>query len=276
MNKSRLIKMSLTTLALLHTSACVDVDSIGQGQDNISQRKQAVVVTPEFSLEGAELLPDHLFLTQMGLLVSEVRLTPLVSNASGVAYSTAEAMPLTFDVSKGEFTQIGRSVTIPSPGRYVVSIRLEPLVAHNQELGSLSVEGFIAEAVDVANPTQTSDGTPLPLPFDERPTDADQLGDAAGSPVVWTPFSYNSKRTVFYTMNQVELVPGNQKLEFSFNLQDWASGAVEPISNAIKNNPSANAEGGVDVTRQIESIGQGVDAMVQTGVVRIDELPSIP
>ena len=256
--------------------ACADVDIALESESRISQRSQAVVVTPEFRLVGAELIPDHLFLTEMGLLVSEIRLTPLVATSSGLAYSSAEPTSLKFDVSEGQFTQSGKPLTLPAAGRYVVSIRLEPFVAEDGELGSLSVEGFIAETVDVTTPSETSDGTPLPLPFDERPFDEDQLTDASGSPTVWTPFSYNSRRTVFYTLNQVDLNPGNQYLEFSFDLQDWANGAVTHISKAVKNNPTAGNDGGVDVTRQMESLGHGLDAIVQTSAVRRDEGPTLP
>lgn len=272
--RNQLSMLALGGFALL-SFGCADVDIAYESQESTTQRSQAVVVTPEFRLVGADAIPDHLFLTQMGLLVSEIRLTPLVATSSGLAYSTAEPTSLTFDVSQGQFSQTGTPLTLPSAGMYVVSIRLEPFVADDSEIGSLSVEGFIAEAVDVTNPSETSDGTPLPLPFDERPFDEDQLTDASASPVVWTPFSYNSRRTVFYTLNQVDLSPGNQYLEFSFNLQDWANGAVTHISKAVKNNPSAGSDGGVDVTRQMESLGHGLDAIVQTGAVRRDEAPAL-
>lgn len=257
----------LGTLAFGLLAGCVDAETPMQERTRHAQKAQAVVVTPEFKLVGAEEVPEHLFLTQLGLLVSEIRLTPMASTSSGVAYSTAEPIELSFDVAEGQFVQTGKAVTLPDAGRYVVSIRLEPMVQGDQELGSLSVEGFVAS--ETSDVSKNSDGTPLPLPFDEKP-EGDGLTDAADAPLAWTPFTYNSRRTVFYTLNQVDLEEGDQYLEFSFDLRDWANGVATHISKAVKTSPATGEDGGVDVTRQIESLGQGVDAIVQTGAVTRD------
>lgn len=267
--------MKLNILAIAGLASigvgCVDVELPNTTGAGTATRSQAVTVVPRFVLVGADNLPTDLFLTELGLVVSEIRLTPIITANHGLAYASAQPTVLTFDVASGEFSQDGAPLELPERGRYVVSIRLEPVATGDGDPASLSVNGFVAESSDAANPGKVADGTPLPLPFDSKRTITEMI-DAAATPVTWTPFQYQSQRAVFYTLNDVELERGEQILQFTFDLQEWATDLAAPIARAVRNTPATEADDGVDVTRQVESTGFGVDALVQTGVVS-SELP---
>lgn len=260
-------------LVVLSTS-CVDAETVVETGTNASTRTQAVSVVPRFVFAGADSVPDDLYLTELGLVVSEIRLTPIVTTKYGLAYASANPTILRFDVANGEYSRDGDALELPDRGRYVVSIRLEPVsdVSGEIESSSLSVSGFVAQAADVTNPGKVADGSPLPLPFDARRT-SDEVSDSSATPMLWTPFQYSSQRAVFYTLNDVELERGEQVLQFTFDLHDWAAEVTEPISKAIRNNPNTAAIDGVDVTRQVESTGIGLDSLIQTGVVSRDATP---
>lgn len=267
---SKLHILALTGLTALSVS-CVDVDLPANADAGLSTRSQAVTVVPRFVLVGADNLPEELFLTELGLVVSEIRLTPIITANHGLAYASAQPTALTFDVASGQFSHDGAALELPERGRYVVSIRLEPVATGDNKPASLSVDGFVAETANVTNPGKVADGTPLPLPFDSKRTITEMI-DAAATPVTWTPFQYQSQRAVFYTLNDVELERGEQILQFTFDLQEWANDLAAPIARAVRNTPVTQEDEGVDVTRQVESTGFGVDALVQTGVVS-SELP---
>ncbi|MEZ4460421.1 MAG: hypothetical protein R3E66_11990 [bacterium] len=262
--------ISVICLALL-ASSCVELEPSQGSNGATSTRTQAVTVVPRFELINADKIPDVLYLTQLGLVVSEIRLTPIVTKNYGLAYATANASVLKFDLANGEKITEGSPIELPESGRYVVSIRLEPLesTTEGEAPSSLSVDGFVAQATDVTNPGKVADGTPLPLPFEPKKK-VEGISDSSATPVTWTPFQYSSQRAVFYTMNDVELEAGEQTLQFQFDVQDWAEEVADPISKAIKNNPNTLAQDGVDVTRQVESTGVGVESLIQTAVVSRD------
>lgn len=253
-------------------SACVDNDDYNHLPDDKRTAEQAITIVPQFQIEGVESIPPNLYLSELGLVVSEVRLTPLLLTASNLAYSTVDPMALKFQVSEGETVLNADSLEIPHEGRYVVSIRLEPVERLRGEgaESSFSMDGFIAEGSDA----KTGDGStfepsPLPVPMDEKGETSED-----GSASAWTPFQYNSRRSVFFTFDDVEFVRGEQTLAFSFDVRDWAVGVTDPISRAVRDNNIDQPEG-VDVTRQIESHGVGVDALISAGVVRTSRGPQL-
>lgn len=252
-------------------TGCVDAEVITEDSDSASTRTQAVSVVPRFVFVGADNIPDDLYLTELGLVVSEIRLTPIVARKYGVAFASPTPTVLHFDVENGEFSRDAETLELPDSGQYVVSIRLEPVsdLEGETESSSLSVNGYVAQATDVKNPGKVADGSPLPLPFDARRT-SDEVTDSSATPMLWTPFKYSSQRAVFYTLNIVDLQRGEQVLQFKFDLHDWAAEITEPISKAIRNNPDSAAANGVDVTRQVESTGIGMDSLIQSGVVSRD------
>lgn len=249
-------------------TGCVDQEDVGNPTTIQTTRQQAVKVVPQFKITGIDEVPSNLYLSELGLVVSEIRLTPVLLTDSNLAYSTVDPIALKFDISNGETLLESAPMELPDEGRYVVSIRLEPVETLEGEASesSFSADGFVAETPEPHDFSKTSDGKPLPLPFDEKP-DQDEISDAADSPLLWTPFQYNSRRSVFFTFNDVSFESGEQFLEFTFNVRDWADGVADPISKAVRDSPSSEADG-IDVTRQIESTGAGVDALISGGVVR--------
>lgn len=259
---------ALATLGLV--MGCGEQETVGTADAQHDVRRQAVTVVPEFVITGAEAIPSSLFVTELGLTVSEIRLEPMWSTES-LADATREPLAVSFDLAHGESVRTNDALQLPAAGRYLVSIRLEPATtADGAAESSFSLDGFVAERQGQLL-DDTMDGRPQPMPFDQTQKSDSEITDAAAYPAEWTPFEYRSKRAVFFTFNDVTLEPGSQFLTFSFDVRDWAVDVVEPISNAVKS--SAEWDESVDVTNQIDSTGNGVEALVRTGVVRSDRRP---
>ncbi len=276
MKSLKLLAVGTALATSAFATGCVDQEEITGPMTVETTRQQAVEVVPQFRISGVDAVPNNLYLSELGLVVSEIRLTPVLLTDSNLAYSTVDPMALKFDVSENETVLQGPPLELPDSGRYVVSIRLEPVETLEGEAAesSFSMDGFVAETPEPYDLSETSDGKPLPLPFDEKP-DSDELTDAADSPLLWTPFQYNSRRSVFFTFNDVSFESGEQILEFTFDVRDWADGVADPISKAVRNSATSESDG-IDVTRQIESTGVGVDALISGGVVRAAPRPDKP
>lgn len=263
----RIQRILIPTAALIAISmaGCVDTEEMGTpGSDN-DVRKQAVTVVPEFVITGSEQMPDSLFVTELGLVVSEIRLEPTWSGS--LAYTTRDPMLIDFDVANGQTTEIDQAVELPDEGRYLVSIRLEP-VGDDDNASSFSMNGFVLDDDDTDEKIvdDTMDGEPQPMPFNPDDSKNDILSDRQADPEEWRPFDYHSKRAVFYTFSDVVFEPGEQYLTFSFDVRDWAVEVVEPISNAVRTNQTDSDS--VDVTKQVDGAGTGVEALIETGVVQ--------
>lgn len=256
--------------ATLSVAGCVDMDLGGPGSTELEQRQQAVSVVPEFTITGTDAVPASLYLTDLGLAVSEIRLEPL-SSPSSLAYSTRDSMLVEFDLSQNQTTRTGEVVELPSAGRYLVSIRLEPIVVEGVETSSFSAHGFVIDDHVNQPIDEVADGEPQPMPFDPGTVTDGHLTDKQEFPTEWTPFDYQSKRAVFYTFSDVEFAEGQQFLTFSFDVRDWAVEVVDPITNAVRANKTDDT---VDATKQIESSGTGAEALIETGVVRTDRRPT--
>jgi hypothetical protein len=270
------------TIAAFTVSGCGEVDFGTSDATEAAQRDQAVTVVPEFSVTGTSALPEKLYLSQLGLTISEIRLEPLASEAGSIAYSTRDATRLHFDVADGETVKLGEPVNLPEAGRYMVSVRLEPLaeVEHSDEgsvetvTPSFSLSGFVAGegvvGVDPRYDDKHSDGSPVPMPFDEREIDEDAIQDTPALPTDWMPFQYNSQRSVFFTLNEVEFGAGKQYLSFEFDVHDWALELVDPLLTAVKHTNDAGNERreGIDVTNPLESTGHGAESLFENAKVR--------
>jgi hypothetical protein len=88
---------------------------------------------------------------------------------------------------------------------------------------------------------------------------------------------------VFTTIDEVEIFEGVQQLTFSFDLAAWGAEGVEPISRAVSNHAASAApqtptphdprQSSFDITRQLDSMGQGVDAFVERSFVKSQRTP---
>ena len=241
-------KILLLTLTMLTLGACVDNEIDGSLGISRSTTDQPVIVVPEFKLVGVEHIPLTLRVTEMGLTVSELRFAPV--NTDGIAYTTVDPILVKFDLSEGEVTKMGSDrILLPKAGRYLVSMRLEPRPDKNIPQ-SFSMSGSVDEVIAA---DEESDGWPQPV-FDKE----FQMG--------WTPFHYESRRTVFFSFNDIYISNGTQSLAFEFDASKWSSVAAS-ISKAVRNTEIANKDG-VDVTRTVESSGDDYEALIETGVVQ--------
>lgn len=276
MNSTKNLYRMLGVLLCASLSGCADFEPPAQEGLRSASHTQAIMVTPEFAILGLEDVPAELFLTELGLSISEIRLQPVMSSSSGIAYSTSESFRLAFDVANGEDVKRLKPIEFPEAGRFVVSIRLEPCDKGNAKIPSLSLAGFVAgEGAVHTDPRAGSgekfDGNPLPLPFEPKKDENSEDSD-------WTPFHYNSQRAVFYTFSDVELAPGEQTLNFTFDIQDWAVELIEPIVRAVRNvnGPDFGDGQGVDVTLQLESSGWGAEALMDSASVRTEPARPLP
>ncbi|TXD39907.1 hypothetical protein FRC96_06450 [Lujinxingia vulgaris] len=237
----------------------------------VDERSQAAVVTPEFRLSGIGELPDALILEEVGLTITEIRLQPV--NGSEVAYSTTRPFGLNFDLSEGETAIRGHAVEFPQTGRYLVSVRLEPLSPDERDelvteqgaelpMGSLELNGLVQYGEDTMGKVggEDEDGNPLPLPFERtRVWTIDES---------WTPFHYESQRAVFFALSNVELAPGEQTLVFNFDLNQWAISALDPIVSAVESIGSQGRPGEViDISPSLDEAALGTEAMVRAASV---------
>lgn len=271
--------IALVSIFLIGLAAC------GEGgfgdEDSTTSRGQAVTVVPEFSVSGTSTLPEELYLSELGLSISEIRLEPISSDVASVAYSSRHAIDLHFDVARGETLKEGTPLQLPQAGRYMVSVRLDPTVS-TEDAGegvaetvspSLSLSGFVAGEsivrVDPRYDEKRSDGSPVPMPFDETENDDAELQDRPALPLEWTPFRYDSQRSVYFTLGEVEFDTGEQTLSFDFDVEDWALELVEPLVDAVtyRDDPASAEEEGVDVTLPLESTGHGPEAFFQSASV---------
>ena len=271
MKTTRRIAISAAALIAIAMSGCVELETMSSDGTETDVRRQAVTVVPEFMITGTDSMPDSLFVSELGLTVSEIRLEPMWTTES-LAYSTREAFVVNFDIASGETNRIEEALELPVAGRYLVSIRLEPRAGEGDEdPASFTLDGFVSGTRDGQLLDESMDGRPQPMPFDNTDTGNDNLSDQHAYPEEWTPFEYRSRRAVFFTFNDVPLEAGEQFLSFSFDVRDWALDVVEPISNAV--NSSGTWVESVDATNQIDSSGKGGEALIRTGVVRSDRRP---
>lgn len=266
----------VASAAVLLIAGCGDPELLDSHHVNAERSTaELAVVTPEFQITGLPDIPQELSLEELGLSITEIRLEPL-RGERGVAYSTSRPIHLAFDIASGETSLRGDTVEFPETGRFLVSLRLEPTEtgldpAGNGERGSLEMSGMVRNDFlinsDEGDTTKYGDdgedrgvdrdGNPLPLPVtpysDEEP---------AG---MWSAFSFSSRRAVFYTFSDIELVAGEQTLTFSFDLNDWATTAIAPIVNAVERE---GREGSTDISGALDSpTAVGPEALLQSGTV---------
>ena len=112
--------------------------------------QEAVSVVPHFTVLGAGDLPDELHIEELGFMISEIRLEPMTGRAGEVAYSAVRPFEVRFDMASGELTNSGDAIELPRKGRYLVSLRLEPVERRTdlgvERLPSFSVSGYVSGA----------------------------------------------------------------------------------------------------------------------------------
>lgn len=264
-------------LAMCLGVGCVVEDDAPIEGHSTQVRAQPVVVVPTFTIAGAKTLPEALYITKLGFTISEIRLEPLTTSTSGLAYSAIEAQHIEFDVSQGVHTSHGEPISLPKSGRYLVSLRLEPVERYNDETGSSLLSSFVMSGfvnkdsttkMMAVDPGDISE-EPLPDPFDgpddSKGTDGEDGPTPPDSSETWTPFVYHNERSVFMTLNEVEFTQGEQHLTFNFNLDKWAVEIADPIVRAVRGVSGPSTHTGVDISRQLDSSGRGSESLMSRG-----------
>jgi hypothetical protein len=286
MKSVSLICSLMLALCALSLGACVEVQEPELVPDTEAPRQESIVVQPEFSIEGVERLDAALLLEELGLSISEIRLEPLDSEED-IAYSFVRPQHLSFDIANGVRSLPGEPIDLPRAGRYLVSIRLEPVSTRDDEgntqpSSSFSMSGQVATSTEEKAATGTMSEGPIPRPFrsNTRPKGDDGTEDTSSAKhcmfkhctrQTWSTFSYHSERSVFYTIDEVNIVDGSQHLSFSFDIEAWGAEVAEPISRAVstpEDAPILDERLGLDITRQLDSMGHGVDALIERASLR--------
>lgn len=276
----------MTAAAALVGVSCADATSTGGAGHATAQ--QAVTVMPEFSIQGTEGLPEQFQLTDLGLVISEIRLEPVADDANGIAYSNRDPIEMAFDVHGGERTREGESFVLPEAGKYNVSLRLEPVRYQYGQPGSgsysFSLSGYIRGDAVLRVDTHSDGedfGNPVPLPFEPKKVDSEdgKLHDRSAVPKQWTRFQYQSRKSLVYTLDEVEFGAGRQYLSFVFEVEDWAQELIKPISKVVRDKSrdvpdSVASSRPVDVTKAIDSLGEGPAALGDHMKVRATRLGS--
>lgn len=285
----RPLLVCLSMLCLLLVS-CGDASVVSVGGHAHQSEGQAISLVPEFSLNGGEAMPETVYFSELGLSIAEIRLEPLSASSpnieqSSIVYSTRNAIRLDFDVAEGEKVIFGQPLELPHAGRYLISVRLEPVARVEPAQGTVNevispsfrVEGFVSTAeltrTERGRLDENSDGSPTPMPFDE---DKDSKGDGQSKSGLeigeddWTPFHYDSRQSVFISLNEIEIGRDSEFLSFEFDMNEWAESLAIPLRDAVRENdsatPSTNRHG-VDVTSRLEDSGHGAETLLNSARV---------
>ncbi len=238
-----------------------------QDEDNGSSEgttAEQLLITPEFRIDGLDELRDELYLEDLLMGVGSVSLEPLDEEYEGLVYVTRMPMLLHFDLSSGETEVIGEQLTLPHPGNYHVSIKLEPYDGEGETLvgQSMRINGRLARIDGIPDTKETAAaGEPVPLPWQP-----DGSGDSKTAPVSWVPWTYGTSTTTQFSLNDVHFTgERTQKLVIAFDLSTWLDDAFRPINETVKNAPSVEEDAigeemdadfsPVDVTGAIDDAG---------------------
>lgn len=254
--------------------------------DGYQDRAQTISLVPEFSLNGAEAMPETVYFSELGLSIAEIRLEPLTSSTedtelSSIIYSTRNAIRLDFDVAEGEEVIFGEPLELPHAGRYLISVRLEPISRVESSQGTVNqvtspsfrVEGFVAKGAptrtDRGRLDESSDGSPTPMPFNED-EDAQAKSSLGKHDADWTPFHYDSRQSVFISLNEVEVRSDSEFLSFEFDMNEWAESLTAPLQDAVQDNDNSKTnpnQHGIDVTSRLEDGGHGAETLLNSARV---------
>ncbi len=255
-------------------TACADTM---EPERRLKTSETTVEVTPEFEVSGIAKLPDKLVVSELGLGVSSIELRPVETSDRGVAYVTGDPIQVEFDVDAGQRVAQSQKIILPETGLYDVTVRLE--AGEDEESSaqpySLRMKGHAAES-DVETSTvsleaigEAFQGDPVPLPLDDGGTvddsdeemetgiqglsdESEQLGEG------WRSFALKSEKTVEHRLNRIKLREGEQRLRFRVDVHDWALDIVEPVTEAVEDEPeSVDKPTCVDATHEVTERKRG-------------------
>ena len=249
-------------------SGCVDEEEISGPAPN---NTQSFEVTPRFQLEGLDRLADEVFLKELHLSVSEVRLEPLDEGRDEVVYITKRPMFFHFDLASEETILEGAPISLPHAGEYLVSIRLEPSANPSDELEFKDVLEGRSMRLDGLLALEELSDEPMPLPWKVQSEEFNLPDSLLSKPVNWLPWTYSSQRSTYLPMNNVTFnSEEHQTLVISLDLAQWLEGALDPLQQAVMEVDGELASGSpegidrldaIDVSSDVEEKGSTLESL---------------
>jgi hypothetical protein len=217
----------------------------------------------------------------MDFRVAEVRFEPVDADDEAIGYVTPSPFELGFRIGDGEVSQQSEPIELPSPGRYEVTLRVEPSTSSRARAPSVAFSGYFpVDSSSCRNPRHVAsggdsqDGQPIPVPYEP-----DRRAETrSASPSHWGDFSYRSTDSYRYSLGDVEMARGVQVLAFTFDVGEWGREMKRPIGRALEqrdcpelDGPSGSSAPGrhrggheplsVDVTDEVDQFGEGPEEM---------------
>ena len=257
----------------------------------------SIEVTPSFRLTGIEGFPARLHLERLQLGIGEVRLEPLDLDGD-VVYISKTPEVLDFHLDEGVLEIDSRTIALPHTGRYLVSLRLEPVPLDSnieneeaeddvgggeddsEENSSFALSGAVAtthsttDGTDFTRPSVPRSGKPTPLPW--KPQGGGDVGTVV---FMWVPFTYKSTRIAYFDLGVVEITQGNARLVINLDLSGWVYDAVTPLLSEVvhegegdhdRNNDDPNSRFEIDLSNELDRLGQGMENAMGDSSVGVD------
>jgi len=295
MRQQIIILIALIGVAMTMGCAILDGDTAGSSSsaDELSIMQQPVFLEPVFVLEGIDELPDGVTLEELHVGVGAIFLEAL-DDDTGIAYASSTPFQLHFDVLSGSNEAEAPRLTLPHGGDFQVSVQLEPQIlvgpgsipnvvasSEQPDEASLLVNGAVYETEYTQG--DDDDGTieePVPLPW--IPDDVDEDMSGLRRTVYRIPFTYSSRRTVRFIVDEVHLVGGSSsRLVMRLQVGKWVEETIKPaLYNALSDLADQALQGefdrgeNIDLTDRLDSAGGGMDGLIGGMDVEVDKQPN--
>jgi hypothetical protein len=271
--------LGLAGLALAGAGCTLEDSSHGGAWDGAGQVvRQPVFLQPLFVLDGLDELPRGIRLDELHLGVGAIFLD-LLDSQDGIAFANRTPFRLHFFIKEGRVTAAAPPMTLPQGGRYQISVQIEPQrsltrAEHPNGLTSLEVPddeaslvvgGTISEA-SFTDPRDGGEAEPAPLPW--YPVELEEV-DQLRRTTERLEFSFTSRRTVRFILDEVELEGGSPtELLMQLQVGSWVEETVSPAlrralgERAGGERPADPLEGvDLDLDGRLGS-GDGMDGLI--------------
>jgi hypothetical protein len=228
-------------LGALAAPGCAVVDEGGETAAEAATRQmmQPVFVEPVFVIDGLDELPRGMRIETLRLGVGAIFLD-LVEDQTGVAYANQAPFLLDFDLGAGDEAAYAPLMQLPRGGEYEVSVQLEPQYlgdggaslidavagAEPTDESSVVLSGYVEETVYIP----ANDGTidePVPLPWYPGVSELRRE-------IVRTPFTYESARTVRFSVDHVTLTGGSRiAMVMHLDVAAWIEESLRPALDDV-------------------------------------------
>ncbi|PJB35441.1 MAG: hypothetical protein CO108_25725 [Deltaproteobacteria bacterium CG_4_9_14_3_um_filter_63_12] len=249
-----LLALGLLAVALL---GCVEGDP---DTNTDVETRESFIVTPVISI-SEHSTQSNVMIREVFLGVGSVILEPL-DDMHEPMLSNRSATPLLFDLRHEPEQSIELpGLTLAHPGRYLLSISIEPMVSGPNQLTAALGAQSLALRGDYykVNPNTDPVVTPEPVPWRDpnaykfsKTPDMFEQGQISRY-----PFEYESARTGFIRLGEVELTADSTSIVVSISLESWLADALAPVLADFVTHPQV--QGPPDLSDTLESAGLGME-----------------